>query len=98
MENITSYTYDADDERYMVTFTRERDLSKRPMIDDLHGPRRVLAKLARFDGAYSRFTGQVKVQRFQSLPRWSRRRQRHLGVDVLRTRPMILCSMASGID
>jgi hypothetical protein len=31
------------------------------MIDDLHGPKRVLAQLARFDGAYLRFAGTVEI-------------------------------------
>lgn len=36
------------------------------MIEDLHGPKRALSKPARLDGAYLRFTGQVKVRRFRS--------------------------------
>jgi hypothetical protein len=63
--DITTYTYDAGGEQYVVTFTRESDLVKSRMIEDLHGPKHALAKLARFDGAYLRFTGQVKVQRFR---------------------------------
>ena len=58
----TRYTYVSDDERWIVTFTRDRDLAKSRMIDDLHGPKRVLAHLARFDGAYLRFAGTLDIE------------------------------------
>jgi hypothetical protein len=58
----TRYTYLGDDERWIVTFTRERDLAKSRMIDDMHGPKRVLAHLARFDGAYLRFAGTLEIE------------------------------------
>jgi predicted secreted hydrolase len=58
----TRYTYLGEDERWIVTFTRDRDLAKSRMIDDVHGPRRVLAHLARFDGAYLRFAGTVDIK------------------------------------
>ena len=32
------------------------------MIDELHGPKRVLAQLARFDGAYLRFAGNLDIE------------------------------------
>jgi hypothetical protein len=59
---ITQYTYSRDDERWIVTFTRDRDLAGSRMIDDLHGPKRVLAHLARFDGAYLRFAGRLRIE------------------------------------
>jgi predicted secreted hydrolase len=58
----TRYTYAGDDERWIVTFTRDRDLAKSRMIDDVHGPKRVLAHLARFDGAYLRFAGTLDIE------------------------------------
>jgi hypothetical protein len=58
----TRYTYLGDDERWIVTFTRDRDLAKSRMIDNIHGPKRVLAWLARFDGAYLRFAGTLDVE------------------------------------
>ena len=58
----TRYTYAGDDERWIVTFTRDRDLAKSRMIDDIHGPKRVLAQLARFDGAYLRFAGTLDIE------------------------------------
>jgi predicted secreted hydrolase len=59
----TRYTYLGDDEeRWVITFTRERDLAKSRMIESVHGPKRVLAKLARFDGAYLRFAGTLEIE------------------------------------
>jgi hypothetical protein len=60
--NITRYTYTQDDERFIMTFTRDRDLAITRMIDELHGPKRVLARLARFDGAYLRFAGTLDIE------------------------------------
>jgi hypothetical protein len=60
--DATRYTYlGDDDERWVITFTRERDLAKSRMIESVHGPKRVLAKLARFDGAYLRFAGTLEI-------------------------------------
>jgi hypothetical protein len=60
--NITRYTYGAADERYVVTFTRRRDLSRNRMIESLHGLKRAAAELLRFDGAYLRFSGEIRVE------------------------------------
>jgi predicted secreted hydrolase len=61
----TRYTYLGDDERWIVTFTRDRDLATSRMIDDMHGPKRVLARLARFDGAYLRFGGTLDIEHYR---------------------------------
>jgi hypothetical protein len=59
----TRYTYAGDgDERWVVTFTRDSDLARSRMIDDIHGPKRVLAHLTRFDGAYLRFAGTLEIE------------------------------------
>jgi len=63
--NITRYTYGADDERYVVTFTRHRDLLRSRMIEGLHGVKRVAAELLHFDGAYLRFSGEIRVEHYQ---------------------------------
>ena len=63
--NITRYSYDADDERYVVTFTRHRDLARVRMIEGLHGVKRVAAELLRFDGAYLRFSGEIRVEHYR---------------------------------
>jgi hypothetical protein len=61
----TSYAYGADGERFVVTFTRENDLAKSRMIEGVHGPKRVLAHLARFDGAYLRFAGTLEIEHYR---------------------------------
>jgi hypothetical protein len=63
--NITRYTYGIEDEHYVVTFTRHRDLSRDRMIEALHGVKRAAAELIRFDGAYLRFSGQIRVGHYQ---------------------------------
>jgi hypothetical protein len=62
---ITRYIYDDGDLRYVVTFTRERDLANAPLIESVSGLQRLLARVAGFDGAYLRFTGECRVQRFE---------------------------------
>ena len=60
--NITRYTYGTDEDRYVVTFTRHRDLSRARMVESLHGIKRAAAELVRFDGAYLRFSGDIRVE------------------------------------
>ncbi|MGG7465767.1 lipocalin-like domain-containing protein [Plantibacter sp. YIM 135347] len=62
---VTSYTYDDGTDRYVVSFTRERDLARDRMIDGVTGLKRLAAKAVRFDGAYLRFTGPCSVQHFR---------------------------------
>jgi hypothetical protein len=63
--NITRYTYDLGAERYVVTFTRHRDLARNRMIESLHWIKRAAAELLRFDGAYLRFSGEVRVEHYR---------------------------------
>jgi hypothetical protein len=64
--NVTRYTYTDGDETYTVTFTRRRDLSVNKLIDNLDGLKKIAAKLARFDGAYLRFTGELRIEHQQA--------------------------------
>ena len=64
--NVTRYTYTDGDDTYVVTFTRHRDLAVNELIDELHGPKKVAAKLMRFDGAYLRFTGELRIEHLRS--------------------------------
>ena len=57
----TRYTYEEGDDRYVVSFTRTRDLSLSRMIDNVKGLKQFAARLARFDGAYLRFAGDIEV-------------------------------------
>ncbi len=69
--DTTVYDYDATargGEHYRVTFRRENTIVQARMIESVKGPKRVLARIAGFDGAYMRFTGQVTVERIGSDP------------------------------
>lgn len=57
----TRYTYTDGDDRYVVSFTRARDLTLSPMIDNIHGIKHVAARVVHFDGAYLRFAGELEV-------------------------------------
>jgi hypothetical protein len=57
----TRYTYQDGEDRYVVSFTRTRDLTLSRMIDNIHGIKHAAARLARFDGAYLRFAGDLEV-------------------------------------
>lgn len=60
----TRYFYDDGTDRYVVTFTKQRDLVANTFIEQLHGWRRAAARLIRFDGAYLRFVGTVTVEKW----------------------------------
>ena len=53
----TSYPYQDGEDRYAVSFTRTRSR----MIDSVKGLKQIAARLARFDGAYLRFAGDIEV-------------------------------------
>jgi hypothetical protein len=58
--------HDQDGEdRYVVSFTRTRDLSATRMVDTIKGLKRIAAKLAHFDGAYLRFAGDIEISRYR---------------------------------
>lgn len=63
---VTQYFYDDGVDRYVVTFTRRRDLVAATFLEQMHGWRKLAARLARFDGAYLRFVGDLTIER------WSR--------------------------
>jgi hypothetical protein len=60
--NVTRYTYSDGDDTYIVTFTRHRDLAISKLIDELGGFKKVAARLIGFDGAYLRFTGELRIE------------------------------------
>ena len=60
--NVSRYSYRDGDERYVVTFTRDRDLAHIHLIDGVTGPTRIAARLIRFDGAYLRFAGELSIE------------------------------------
>jgi len=64
--SVVRYAYERGDERVVVTFRRERDLARARMVDGLPRAKRLVARLARFDGAYLRFAGRMTVTVFRS--------------------------------
>ncbi len=60
--DVVVYDYVDGDDRWLVRFAREATVVAFPFVDSLKGLRRVLARLARVDGAYLRFTGRVSLQ------------------------------------
>jgi hypothetical protein len=61
----TRYTYSGGEDRYVVSFTRTRDLSASRMADAIKGVKRIAARLAHFDGAYLRFAGDLEISRYR---------------------------------
>ncbi|MDQ6662038.1 MAG: hydroxyneurosporene dehydrogenase [Chloroflexota bacterium] len=64
--NQVIYEYIDGTERYVLTFTREKDLLHYKFIEELHGIKALLAWLLRVDGAYLRFTGQLSLEHYQA--------------------------------
>ncbi|GAA1549512.1 hypothetical protein [Kribbella lupini] len=62
--NVTSYEYIDGADRYVVTFTRQRDLVANTFVEQMKGVRKLAARLVRFDGAYLRFVGELTVERW----------------------------------
>ena len=61
----TRYTYRDGENRYVVSFSRRHDLAATRMVDTIKGAKRIAAKLARFDGAYLRFAGDIEISRYR---------------------------------
>jgi hypothetical protein len=61
---VVTYEYEDGADRYVIRYQRQSTIVDDRMIDRISGAKRLLAKLARFDGAYQRFTGQVEVEHF----------------------------------
>jgi hypothetical protein len=60
---VTTYTYDDGADRYVVTFTKHRDLLANTFLEQMSGWRKAAARLIRFDGAYLRFVGELRIER-----------------------------------
>jgi hypothetical protein len=61
----TRYTYEDGQDRYVISFTRDHDLSDTRMVDSIRGIKRIAAKLAHIDGAYLRFFGAIEISRYR---------------------------------
>jgi predicted secreted hydrolase len=62
--NDIAYDYRDNDQRYTLTFRREKDLTRMRLVDEIHGITHLLAKMVRFDGAYLRFSGALRLDRY----------------------------------
>ena len=60
------YEYTDGAERYVLTFTREKDTLHYKFIEELQGLKAMLARLVRVDGAYLRFTGGLKLEHYHA--------------------------------
>ena len=63
--DITRYTYQDGETRYVITFEREWTILQTKFTDLLPLPERAIAKLAGVDGAYGRYTGTVRIEAFE---------------------------------
>ncbi|MDR1787551.1 MAG: hypothetical protein LBR16_03785 [Treponema sp.] len=66
--NVLSYEYDDGNRRLRVTYRREKSILLFPMLNDVHGIIKLLAKLSGFDGAYHRFTGTASLEGIGNQP------------------------------
>ena len=62
--NVVVYDYEDGPERYRVSYRRSKTLSNYQLITRLKGFKYLLARLARFDGSYTRFAGTVRLEHF----------------------------------
>ncbi|HLQ39727.1 MAG TPA: lipocalin-like domain-containing protein [Tetragenococcus sp.] len=58
------YTVKSEEATYIVTYKMDKIISGFKMIDEMTGIKKLLAKLAGFDGAYLRFTGEIAVSKY----------------------------------
>jgi hypothetical protein len=69
VHNSLVYDYDGGNagggEHYRVSYTRKKSIVNFKMIEELKGLLKFLARLAGFDGAYHRFTGDAVVERLK---------------------------------
>ena len=67
--NVTTYTYDDGNDRYLVRFTKHRNLVANTFAEEMHGWRKVAARLSGFDGAYLRFVGDLTIEHWSDSAR-----------------------------
>jgi len=87
--DVTRYTYQDADTRYVVSFEREETILQAILTERAPLLKRIIAQLIGFDGAYHHFTGKITIEKFERDVRVERfedraRRSRHLGTDVFR--------------
>ena len=60
--NQVVYDYNDGEKHYRISYLRKNTITKERMLDQIKGPKKILAKLSGFDGAYLRFSGQVQLE------------------------------------
>lgn len=65
VHDLLVYDYRDGKNSYRVSYKRQKSILNFPMVNDVHGILRFLAKLSGFDGAYHRFTGDVILERLE---------------------------------
>jgi hypothetical protein len=63
--NITRYEYVDGNDRYVVSFKREKTIFRSKQIEILTREKRAAADAAGFDGAYLRFTGEMTLEHYR---------------------------------
>jgi hypothetical protein len=63
--NSLVYDYRDGETRYRISYRRKSSILNFRLIEDIRGLLKLLARIAGFDGAYHRFTGDVTLERFE---------------------------------
>jgi len=63
--DVTRYTYNHADTRFVASFEREETILQAIFTDRMPYLKRIVARLIGFDGAYHRFTGEVTIEKFE---------------------------------
>jgi hypothetical protein len=64
--DLTRYIYHDADTRYVVSFEREKTILQAILTDRAPLLKRIIARLIGFGGAYHRFTGKVRIEKFEA--------------------------------
>ena len=63
--DLTRYVYRDGQQRFELTFRRRQTILRMKLVDTLPRWKRLLARLAGFDGSFLRFTGELRLERFE---------------------------------
>jgi hypothetical protein len=63
--DVTRYTYQDADTRYVVSFEREETILQAILTERAPLLKRIIAQLIGFDGACHRFTGKITIEKFE---------------------------------
>jgi hypothetical protein len=66
VHDLLVYDYEDGEARFRISYRRGQSILNFMLADNVSGVTRLLAKLAGFDGAYHRFTGDVILERLEN--------------------------------